>query len=232
MCYSVESSLKTTSLSFFAIVYLLSSGIPHFQWIGIILIGWCGMQFAEMLLWLTDPRKGCTFWNKVITMTLIPLVLVLQPLGGLWGSTIVFPWNKSSSTRKYVMVILTAVVLCGVYYTHFWNPTKYCTTVTEHGHLYWMTVKDGDKPQKNKKSDQLYNLTIYTIWAILIALPLFFWNKNPLLILLIVLIPTFGFFTGLTTDSKASIWCHYTSYTSVISVACLLLHQTGIYNFL
>ena len=70
MCFSVESSLKTTSLSLFAIVYLLSSRIPHFQWIGVGLIGWCGMQFAELLLWLTEPRKGCTLWNKIITMTL------------------------------------------------------------------------------------------------------------------------------------------------------------------
>jgi hypothetical protein len=231
MCYSVESSLKTSLLSLVAIIYLLSSGVPHFQWIGIALIGWCGMQFAELLLWLTDPRKHCTFWNKVITMTLIPLVLVLQPLGGLWGSTILFPWDKSSESRKYFMLIHTAIVLLGVYSQHFFNPTKYCTTVTEGGHLYWMTAKDGDKYPQNRNS--LYNMFIYTGWAILIGLPLIlFWNKNPLLILLIGLVPTFGFFAGLTTDSKASIWCHYTSYTSVISIICLLIHQTGIYNFL
>jgi len=50
MCYSVESSLKTTLLSLAAIIYLLSSRIPHFQLIGAALIGWCGMQFAELCL--------------------------------------------------------------------------------------------------------------------------------------------------------------------------------------
>lgn len=46
MCYSVESSIKTTTVSLLAIIYLLSSNIPHFNWIGITLIGWCSMQFA------------------------------------------------------------------------------------------------------------------------------------------------------------------------------------------
>ena len=49
MCYSVESSLKTTLISFFSILYLLDSGIPHFQWLGITLIVWCAMQFDELL---------------------------------------------------------------------------------------------------------------------------------------------------------------------------------------
>ena len=111
MCYSVESSLKTTAMSLFAIIYLLTSNIPHFQWIGIILIGWCGMQFAELLLWLTDPRKGCTMWNKIITMTLIPFALILQPLGSLFGSLYVIPWNKSSDLRKNFIIFYSLFVI-------------------------------------------------------------------------------------------------------------------------
>ena len=67
MCYSVESSLKTTLVSLSAIVYLLTSNIPHYQWLGVTLIGWCAMQFDELLLWLTNPLKECTKWNKIIT---------------------------------------------------------------------------------------------------------------------------------------------------------------------
>jgi hypothetical protein len=231
MCYSVETSLKTSLLSLVAIIYLISSGIPHFQWIGITLIGWCGMQFAELLLWLTDPRNGCTFWNEVITMTLIPLVLALQPLGSLWGSTILFPWDKSSPARKYFMLAHTMSVLIWVYSQHYYNPTKYCTTVTKGGHLYWTTVKNGDK--QHDKVTHIRLVVVYLVWAALVILPLLlFWNRNILLILLITFIPTFGFFAGLTTDSRASIWCHYTSYASVISVICLFIQQTGIYDFI
>ena len=106
MCYSVESSLKTTLISFVSIVYLLSSNIPHYQWLGILLIGWCGMQFDELLLWLTEPQKECTKTNEIITMTLIPFTLVSQPLFSLWGSLIVFPWKTSSNLRKQFILFI------------------------------------------------------------------------------------------------------------------------------
>ena len=130
MCYSVSSSLKTTTISLIAIVYLLSSGIPHFQWIGILLIGWCGMQFAELLLWMTKPRTQCTSWNKIITLTLIPLVLALQPLGSLWGSLYVIPWNKSTDFRKNFIIFYSILIVLAVCWSQFFNITKTCTIVT------------------------------------------------------------------------------------------------------
>jgi hypothetical protein len=116
MCYSVESSLKTTLISLTAIIYLLTSNIPHFQWIGAALIGWCGMQFAELCLWTTKPTKStnCNVWNKIFTFTLIPLALLLQPLGSLWGSLFAIPWKKSSSFRKKMIIFYTIFILLAI----------------------------------------------------------------------------------------------------------------------
>lgn len=223
MCYSIESSLKTTSLSLLSIIYLLSSKIPHFQWIGITLIGWCGMQFAELLLWLTDPIKECTIWNKILTMTIIPLALLLQPLGSLFGSLYVIPWNKSSELRKKFIIFYIIFIIIIIYHHTYYNPEKICTTVTKNGHLYWSTSMD---------KDSLPVLIQYFLWAFIIFLPIYiFWNKSFTLPLILMLIPTFGFSTGLISDSSASIWCHYTSYTSVISSIILFLHQSSIYKF-
>lgn len=222
MCYSVESSLKTTSLSLFAIIYLLRSNIPHFQWIAIGLIGWCGMQFAELLLWLTDPRKGCTLWNKIITLILIPLIIVLQPLGFLWGSLYETPWNKTSDIRKQFMILYSIFIILVVSYSFYYKPYKLCTTVTESGHLYWST---------SKYSYTTSVITIYFAWSLLILLPLLlFWRKHYSTILFLILIPTFGLFTGLKTDSRGSIWCYYTSYSSIISIVLLFLHQVLYFN--
>ena len=221
MCYSIESSAKTTLISLAAIVYLLSSGDPYFKWLGVTLIGWCMMQFAEMILWSTDPRTSCTDLNKVVTMTLIPFVLMMQPLGTLLGSFYVIPWSKSSDFRKNFTIIFSALIIVLVGYAHFYNPYKVCTTVTKGGHLFWAT-SNPDLP------DNLINKIIYFIWGFLIVLPFIFWDKNITIILCLSLIPLFGFSYGLLTDSRASIWCYYTSYTSVIASGFLAAKQFGV----
>jgi len=225
MCYSVESSFKTTSFSLFAILYLLSSGVPHFQWIAVMLIGWCGMQFDELLLWSTNPRKGCTLWNKVITLTLIPIVLMLQPLGALFGSLYVIPWNKSSKFRKDFITYYTIFIILAVLENTFINPYKLCTIVTPEGHLHWNTSKH--------VTNSSINRVIYFVWALLIIFPLLlFWNINYLAILLLTILPTFGFLYGLYTDGKPSVWCYYTSYTSIVAIILLALYQLKIFDVL
>jgi hypothetical protein len=223
MCYSVESSLKTTLLSLSAILYLLFSGVPHFQWIAAILIGWCGMQFDELLLWATNPKKGCTMWNKMITLTLIPIVLMLQPLGSLFGSLYVIPWNKSSNSRKNFIIYYSIFIILLVLANTFINPYKFCTTVTPKGHLDWNTGK--------YRKYTTYNYIVYFIWAFLILLPLLlFWNINKLPIILLAITPLFGFLYGLYTDGKPSIWCYYTSYSSIVAILLVALYQLNIFD--
>jgi hypothetical protein len=185
------------------------------------------MQFAELLLWTTDPRKGCTDFNRLVTMTLIPVVLMLQPLGALFGSLYAIPWAKSTDFRKTFIVLYSILVILAVSYFHYYKPYKTCTTVTKGGHLYWSTSDP-------KLPDNLINVVFYFIWGLMISLPLFmFWNKNIGIVLALVLIPGFGFSYGLlNTDSRASIWCYYTSYTSIIASGFLLLKQTKIYDVL
>jgi len=223
MCYSLESSLKTTTLSLFAIIYLLSSGVPHFQWIALILVGWCGMQFDELLLWATNPRKECTIWNKIITLTLIPIVLMLQPLGSLYGSLFVIPWNKSSTVRKNFIIYYSIFIICAVLANTFINVSKVCTIVTPKGHLHWGTSKTIEY--------DTFGYIVYFVWAFLIGLPLMlFWNINYLPINLLIITPLIGFVYGLYTDGKPSIWCYYTSYSSIVGIILVLLYQLKIFN--
>lgn len=225
MCYSVRSSLITTIISLISIIYLITSNIPNFQWLGISLIGWCGMQFNELLLWLTNPIKECTIWNEIITMTLIPLVLMMQPLSSLWGSLYVFSWKKSNDLRKLFMIMYTFIVISIICIFHFYKPTKLCTIVTKKGHLNWLT------------KTYLYNNAnlLPLIWAVIIILPLFiFWNKNYTLIILLCILPLLGFIIGEYTDSesKGSIWCYYTSYSSIICSIALFLQKNNIYHII
>jgi hypothetical protein len=223
MCYSVESSLRTTLLSFVSIVYLLSSNIPHYQWLGIALIGWCGMQFDELLLWLTEPQKECTKWNEIITLTLIPFTLLSQPLFILLGALCVFPWKSLSTFKKQFMIVFSIVCILIIYFIHFYKPDKTCTTVSEQGHLVWTS---NNYLHKN-------DTILPAFWFVLVTIPfILFWNKNFMLIILLAIFPFIGFIIGKYTDSQGSIWCYYTSYTSIIASIALFLHQTNIYKFL
>lgn len=217
MCYSVESSAKTTAISLIAIIYLFTSNIPHFKWLAVTLIGWSLMQFSELLLWLTEPRKGCTDMNTLITMTLIPFTLIMQPLGSLFGSLYVIPWDKSTTFRKNFIIAYSIFVTLMYTAYHFYKPEKICTTVTKGGHLDWYT--------KTKIPE--YSIFTFIFIAILIVLPLFmFWDKSVLVLFLLILFPAFGFIYGkMYTDSAGSIWCYYTSYTSIISSALLFLDR-------
>jgi hypothetical protein len=183
------------------------------------------MQFDELLLWLTNPRKGCTLWNKIITLTLIPFALILQPLGILWGSLYVIPWNKSSDFRKsfikYYTIFITLIV-CAFTYV---KPYKFCTTVTPSGRLFWGTTKYTDF--------FFHDYILYFIWGLLVVLPLIlFWNINDLPVILLGIAPLIGFIYGLYTDGKPSIWCYYTSYTSIVAIILLALYQLKIFNII
>jgi hypothetical protein len=185
------------------------------------------MQFAEFILWTTDPGNGCTELNTVITLTLIPLVLILQPLGSVLGSLYVIPWSKSSDFRKVFIVAFAILIILLVSLYHYYKPYKLCTTITPGGHLYWSTSDP-------RIADTLLSKISYAVWGILIILPLLlFWNKSFILLFSLFLIPLFGFSNGfLNTDSRASIWCYYTSYTSIIASIFLFLKQIGVYDIL
>lgn len=224
MCYSIESSAKTTLLSLTAIIVLLRSNVPHFKWIGTILIGWCGMQFAELLLWLTNPRKSCTPMNKLITLTLIPFVLLLQPIGAILGSFFVKPWSDCNQTRKIFILLCVAISFIMILYCYS-DPQKYCTTVSPNGHLNWWIYFEYEKSM-----DYIRN---YYLWLFVIFSPLLvLWDISYKAIVTITIIPLTAFFIGLRTDSSASIWCHYTSFTSIAALILYGLYKFNIYNIL
>ena len=227
MCYSIESSLKTTTLSLVCIIYLFLSNNPYFKWIAASLVGWCIMQFVEMLLWMTEPQHGCTKWNIIISLTLIPLAVMIQPLGVLFGSFYVTPWSESSTLRKWFSIIFTAFAIGSVSYIHLYKPEKVCTTITPKGHLFWAKIKENDH------SDPSYFLQ-QGLWFLYIMLPYFvFWDKSFIFIILLTITPLFGFLYGhFKTDSRGSIWCFYTSFASIVGAVCLFLKNQGMYNVL
>ena len=141
MCYSLESSIRTSVLSLASCIYLYTSGIAKFKWLSVTLLGWSAMQFAEAILWYTEPDKKCTNLNKLITLTLIPFILILQSIGTVLGSFYVIPWNTLSNENKLAYIIFFIIVVASIFNYQFTVINNVCTTVTNDGHLDWSTYK-------------------------------------------------------------------------------------------
>jgi hypothetical protein len=225
----VESSAKTTLISLIAVIVLLQSNVTHFKWIALSLVGWCVMQFNELLLWLTNPRKECTDANKFITLVLTPLVILLQSLGTVLGSFFVKPWKECSENRKLFIVVYSLVVTFGLLFLFFRKIEKTCTVVTKSGHLHWLLTKY--IPSTSTDYDYKY-LMLYSIWFIVTLIPFLLWDVSYKIIIVLCIMPIVGFFYGLKTDSAASIWCHYSSYTSIVGLIIYGLYKFNIYNIL
>lgn len=190
-----------------------------------MMTGWCSMQVAELLLWLTNPRKSCTTMNKVITLTLIPLILLSQPILPILGSFFVKPWSKCSKNRQMLIVGYSIIVSVIFLYYFFNKPTKYCTIVTKQGHLQWFL-----KNSENIKIEMPYG---YYTWALVITITAFLlWNISYKALFVVFILPIFGFIYGLTKDAKDSIWCYYSSFSATAMLVIYGLYKFKIYNIL
>jgi hypothetical protein len=219
MCYSLESSLFTSSLSFISIFILYSSQIPKYQWLAFTLIGWSLMQLSEAVIWGSMKFSKCNIINKFITILIIPIVLMMQPLGSLYGSLYVIKWENLSQIYKFICIGLIIITILAVLYNQFSDIKRLCTVVTKKGHLNWLL--SSDNISSSKKGDYFFYKAFG--WAFMIALPLLLFWKNKIELLLIFLIPLVGILYGIFyTDAYPSVWCFITSFSSILFLSLYL----------
>jgi hypothetical protein len=227
MCYSLESSIISTGVSLSAILLLFFFvPSPKDRWMALSLTGWCGMQFAELILWWDQVRP--TPLNVFVTTAIIPLVLMLQPLGPLYGSYYLRGWQSSSRGRCLFTVLLSVMVFVGVSYSLFNSPLRNHTMVTEDGHLFWAV---SNLPTRSVAMH-------FYVWVGLITLTTLLTCPSRIDSICLVLSGCAVFYMSLlhvSADSRGSVWCYYTHYISYTSVALkmarlcmpLLLPLTG-----
>ena len=166
------------------------------------------MQFAEAGIWASMKWSKCNIVNKFITMFIIPIILMLQVFGPLYGYLFEKPWNKLSHTIKQFFKFFTIFIILLVIIAQYRSVKRNCTIISNQGHLYWLM---SSYPGSGGFSGYL----VHYIWLGLILIPfILFWKYNILLPFSIVLI---GLIYGIHfTDSKSSIWCFVTSFTSIL----------------
>jgi hypothetical protein len=86
MCFNATSSLVAGCCAYGVAAYLLRRDNPRLKWGAVALMGITAMQWTEAVLWLDGPKPHGIV-NQLVTIGLIPLALLAQAWGPLFGST-------------------------------------------------------------------------------------------------------------------------------------------------
>ena len=173
-------------------------------------MGITAMQWVEGMLWLDGPLPHGTV-NQLITIGLIPLALLAEAWGPLFGSTFVVPIRRRRIAFFVLLVVgLTMVVVARVIY----QPTY--TQVTPQGHLNWWSAINPPE----------FWPWAYGFWAVVIGAPFLLWWRPFWQSLLIV---SWGWFWAtvsyLFTDSAASYWCFFVSFYALFILIYALMYR-------
>jgi hypothetical protein len=209
ICFDAKSSLVAGGCVYGVAAYLLRRDNPRLKWGGVGLMGITAMQWVEGALWLDGPSPN-SFYNQFFTIGLIPLALLAQAWGPLFGSLYVVPMRgRRWSFTLLLLLGLTIVVAARVIY----RPTY--SQVTPHGHLNWWSL---DNPP-------VFSAWAYGLWAAVIGAPFLLWWR-PFWQSLLIVSWGWGWATAsyLLTDSAASHWCFFVSfYAGFVLVYALLV---------
>jgi hypothetical protein len=167
------------------------------KWGGVALMGITAMQLVEGLLWLDGPKPHGTI-NQVLTVGLIPLALLTQAWGPLFGSLFALPVGPRRWPFYALLLLgLSIVIVARVVY----HPTH--TQVTSGGHLNWWS------PQNPPH----FAPWAYGLWAFTIGAPFLIWWRPVWQALLIVCWGwMWAVISFLISDSAASHWCFFVSF--------------------
>lgn len=174
-------------------------------------MGITAMQWVEGFLWLDGPLPHGTM-NQLLTVLLIPLALLAQAWGPLFGST----FDRPVSGRRLLFFLMLAIGLAFVVVARAIYHPMY-TQITPEGHLNWWSPQN--PPQ--------FAAWAYFLWAVIIGAPFLLWWRPFWQALLIV---SWGWLWAVIgfniTDSAASYWCFFvTFYAAFILVYSFMIRD-------
>ncbi len=189
--------------------YLLWRDNPRLKFAAVALAGITAMQWVEGALWLDGPMPHGTV-NHLLTIGLIPLALLAEAWGPLFGSTFVLPVRRRRLPFYLLLIVgLTMVVAARVIY----QPST--TQVTPQGHLNWWSLQN----------PPVFSPWAYGLWAGVIGAPFLLWWRPFWQSMLIV---SWGWVWAIAsfifTDSAASYWCFMiTFYAAFILIYAFMV---------
>ena len=109
ICFSATSSLLAAGCAYGVSAYLLRRNNPRLKWGAVALMGITAMQWVEGFLWLDGPTPHGVV-NQLLTVGLIPLALLAQAWGPLFGSTFDLPVRPRRWPFFVLLILGLAIV--------------------------------------------------------------------------------------------------------------------------
>ena len=197
MCFNATSSLVGGCCAYGVAAYLLRRDNPRLKWGAVTLMGITAMQWTEAVLWLDGPKPHGIV-NQLVTIGLIPLALLAQAWGPLFGSTFDRPVRERRVPFYFLLILglVLVVVVRAVY-----QPTH--TQITPEGHLNWYS------PQ----NPPVFVAWAYGLWAVVIGAPFLLWWRPFWQSIAIVFWGwLWAIIAFLISDSAASYWCFFVTF--------------------
>lgn len=228
MCWNFETSFYSAVFSTVVALFLVSRMRFPYLFYGISLLGITSMQWAEAYLWYYGDitNEQCSDYNKFGTQVLVPIAVMLQPLGPFFGAYISSDKKDKGGlllrdTAKFFVGFalifklfhILLYVLSGGTRRLLWVDTL-CTTLTEQGYLYWGAPK---------------TLVPLSIWWVYVSFPVmtlmtsyYMFKKGMLICMygLVALLTSYYF-----TDSTGSNWCLYIIGYSIIGLMDYIMNR-------
>jgi len=197
MCFNATSSLVGGCCAYGVAAYLLRRDNPRLKWGAVALMGITAMQWTEAVLWLDGPKPHGIV-NQLVTIGLIPLALLAQAWGPLFGSTFDRPVRERRVPFYFLLILGLALVVVG---RAVYQPTH--TQITPEGHLNWYS------PQ----NPPVFVAWAYGLWAVVIGVPFLLWWRPFWQSIAIVFWGwLWAIIAFLISDSAASYWCFFVTF--------------------
>ena len=197
MCFNATSSLVGGCCAYGVAAYLLRRDNPRLKWGAVALMGITAMQWTEAVLWLDGPKPHGIV-NQLVTIGLIPLALLAQAWGPLFGSAFDRPVRGRRVPFYFLLILGLAIVVLG---RAVYQPTY--TQITPEGHLNWYS------PQ----NPPVFVAWAYGLWAVVIGAPFLLWWRPFWQSIAIVFWGwLWAIIAFLISDNAASYWCFFVTF--------------------
>jgi len=208
MCFDWQSSLTSWAISTGASWYLYKRNKNYDRWNAGFITCFSTIQLLEAGIWKTDPSKGVTENNELLTK-LILVGLSAQPLVQTYGAYVF----TQETVLWYATWVFVGFLIYSIWRILKAKPGDFYSTIGSKGHLVWHST-NGEKGKEG-----VFGTWSGVLYLLGIFIPLFFMKDYGGLPLMAIGILTAAYVLYIAGPGEfGSMWCYTAIFYSVVAL--------------